>query len=80
VARVLERETAMKFIIKSIRTKPDSSDFDEFTEFCECVLSALEVSAFFSDSPTTMQPNVAPIVVRPRKPPLIELFATICAT
>ena len=69
----------MKFIIRSVRSKPaanDSNEFDEFDEFCESVLSVLDRSDFFQEPP--------PIAVERQSmrqdPSLIQLFSALCVT
>ena len=65
----------MRFIIKSVRTKPAASgNYDEFDEFCESVRSAFDGSGFFADA-------CAPEPAREKRESIIlQLISTLCIT
>ena len=66
----------MKFIIRNVRPRPATNDSNEFDEFCQSVLSALDRSDFFQELP--------PIPVERQSmrhdPSLIQLFSALCVT
>ena len=77
--------TRMRFIIRNVQTAPTAADCEEFDQFRDLALNALENSEFFGDdekgAPVVVEsPTVVARQPSRLSPPLIELFATLCIT